>query len=108
MSKPIWLVTGGAGFIGSHISETLVRGGAKVRILDNFSTGKKSHMASFAGKAKLIRGDIRSAGQCRRAVRGVRYVIHQAAIRSVPKSMDNPTVSHDANATGTLNMLIAA
>ncbi len=108
MPKPIWLVTGGAGFIGSHIAETLVRRGAKVRIIDNFSTGKKAHMASFAGKVKLIRGDIRNLATCRRAVRGVRYVIHQAAIRSVPKSMDQPTASHDANATGTLNMLLAA
>lgn len=108
MSKPIWLVTGGAGFIGSHIAETLVKRGEKVRILDNFSTGKKSHMASFAGKVQLIRGDITRPADCRKAAKGVRYVIHQAAIRSVPKSMDRPTASHDANATGTLNMLVAA
>lgn len=108
MAKPLWLVTGGAGFIGSHIAETLVKRGERVRIIDDFSTGKKSHMAAFAGKARLLRGDIRSLAACRRAVRGAAYVIHQAAIRSVPKSMDRPTASHDANATGTLNMLVAA
>lgn len=108
MAKPLWLVTGGAGFIGSHIVETLVKRGEKVRIIDNFSTGKKSHMAAFATKVKVIRGDIQNLATCRRAVKGAKYVIHQAAIRSVPKSMDTPTLSHDANATGTLNMLIAA
>jgi len=108
MAKELWLVTGGAGFIGSHIAETLVSQGKKVRVFDNFSTGKKQHMASFADRIQLIRGDLRSSADCRRAVRGVKYVIHQAAIRSVPKSMDRPTASHDANATGTLNMLIAA
>ncbi len=106
--RPLWLVTGGAGFIGSHIAETLVRRGERVRVIDNFSTGKRSHMAAFAGKVRLYRADIRNLASCRRAVKGVRYVIHQAAIRSVPKSMDQPTLSHDANATGTLNMLVAA
>lgn len=106
--RPLWLVTGGAGFIGSHIAETLVRRGARVRIIDNFSTGKRSHMAAFAGKVQLMRADIRNLASCRRAVKGARYVIHQAAIRSVPKSMFKPTLSHDANATGTLNMLLAA
>jgi UDP-glucose 4-epimerase len=108
MATPLWLVTGGAGFIGSHISETLVKRGARVRILDNFSTGKKAHMAGFAGKLQIVRGDIKNLNTCRKAVKGASYVIHQAAIRSVPKSMDKPTASHDANATGTLNMLIAA
>lgn len=107
-TKKVWLVTGAAGFIGSHIAETLVRKGRKVRVLDNFSTGKPSHMASFAGKVELIRGDVRSPATCRRAVQGAEVVIHQAAIRSVPKSMDRPTESHDSNATGTLNMLVAA
>ncbi|MFA6028621.1 MAG: SDR family oxidoreductase [Elusimicrobiota bacterium] len=104
----IWLVTGGAGFIGSHIAETLVKKGKKVRVLDNFSTGKKEHMASFVSKVDLVRGDIRDLKTCQKAVRGVRYVIHQAAIRSVPKSVDRPIDSHGSNATGTLNMLIAS
>ncbi|MFH2201604.1 MAG: SDR family oxidoreductase [Elusimicrobiota bacterium] len=108
MAKKTWLVTGGAGFIGSHIAETLVRKGEKVRIIDNFSSGKKSFIAPFASKIELIRGDIRSLAACRRAAKGASYVIHQAAIRSVPKSMDHPTASHDSNATGTLNLLIAA
>ncbi|MFH1725555.1 MAG: SDR family oxidoreductase [Elusimicrobiota bacterium] len=108
MAKKIWLVTGGAGFIGSHIAETLVRRGEKVRVIDNFSAGKKEHIAGFRDRIDLIRGDICSPAACRRAVRGATYVIHQAALRSVPKSVDRPTASHDANATGTLNMLLAA
>ena len=108
MSRDAVLVTGGAGFIGSHIAETLVRRGEKVVVLDNFSTGKRSHMASFIGKVRLMRGDICDPAACRRAVKGVSYVIHHAAIRSVPKSVDRPQDSHEANATGTLNMLVAS
>jgi len=108
MAKPIWLVTGGAGFIGSNIVEKLIKKGEKVRVLDNFSTGKPQHIAPFKNKIDLIRGDIRNPGHCRKAVKGVSYILHQAAIRSVPKSMDRPSDTHDANATGTLNMLIAA
>jgi nucleoside-diphosphate-sugar epimerase len=108
MPEGIWLVTGGAGFIGSHIAEALVKEGKKVRILDNFSTGKRSHIAAFAGKVELAVGDIRDLRTCRRAVKDASVVFHQAAIRSVPKSVDNPTESHEANATGTLHMLIAS
>ncbi|PCI32079.1 MAG: LPS biosynthesis protein WbpP [Elusimicrobia bacterium] len=108
MEKPIWLVTGGAGFIGSNIVEALLKKGEKVRVLDNFSTGKKQHLAPFKNKITLVKGDICRPADCRKAVKGVTYVLHQAAIRSVPKSMDRPTASHDANATGTLNMLLAA
>jgi len=108
MSKDIWLVTGGAGFIGSHIAETLVRQGKKVRILDNFSTGRRDRIAPFLHKVELLRGDIRHLPTCRKAVKGAAYVLHQAAIRSVPKSMDRPAESHEANTTGTLNMLVAA
>ena len=108
MSDRIWLVTGGAGFIGSHIAERLVRDGKRVRVLDNMSTGKVQHMAAFRDKIEFLEGTITDLDVCRRAVEGVDVVIHQAAIRSVPKSVDNPTASHDANATGTLNMLIAA
>jgi len=104
----VWLVTGGAGFIGSHIADALVRQGKRVRVLDNLSTGKEEHMASFRASVELVRGDIRDLEACRKAMDGVEYVIHQAAIRSVPKSVDRPTESHDANATGTLNMLVAA
>ncbi len=108
MSDELWLVTGGAGFIGSNIAEELVRRGKRVRILDNLSTGKMEHVEGFAGKADFMRGDIRAFEDCQRAVDGATYVIHQAAIRSVPKSVDRPVESHEANATGTLNMLIAA
>ena len=108
MAEGIWLVTGGAGFIGSHIADRLVARGKKVRVLDNFSTGKREHVASILSRIDLVRGDIRSLQTCRRALRGVEVVIHQAAIRSVPKSVDRPTQSHEANATGTLNMLIAS
>ena len=103
----LWLVTGGAGFIGSHITEELVRRGEKVRVLDNMSTGKEEHMASFRDKIEFMRGDLRSSEDCRRAVEGAEVVIHQAAIRSVPKSVDRPTESHDSNSTGTLNLLLA-
>ncbi|MDE2236668.1 MAG: NAD-dependent epimerase/dehydratase family protein, partial [Elusimicrobia bacterium] len=106
--KPLWLVTGGAGFIGSNIAAELVRRGRRVRVLDNLSTGKLEHMASFRGAVEFLRGDIRFPADCRRAVKGASYVIHQAAIRSVPKSVDNPMASHDSNSTGTLNMLLAS
>ncbi|MBI5630798.1 MAG: GDP-mannose 4,6-dehydratase [Elusimicrobia bacterium] len=108
MKNELWLVTGGAGFIGSNIAEELVRRGKKVRILDNLSTGKLEHMAGFKDRVEFMRGDIRAFEDCQRGVAGAAYVIHQAAIRSVPKSVDRPIDSHEANATGTLNMLIAA
>jgi len=108
MAKKLWLVTGGAGFIGSNIAEELVRKGEKVRVLDNFSTGKKEHMQSFAHKVQIIKGDIRNPADVRKSMSGVTYVSHQAALRSVPKSVDNPIDSNDVNITGTLNVLVAA
>jgi nucleoside-diphosphate-sugar epimerase len=104
----LWLVTGGAGFIGSNIAAELVRRGERVRVLDNLCTGKKEHMESFRDHVEFMRGDIRSLADCRRAVKGAAFVIHQAALRSVPKSVDDPGTSHETNATGTLNMLMAA
>jgi len=108
MPKELWLVTGGAGFIGSHIAESLALKGEKVRVFDNFSTGTPAKMKSFRSKVQLVRGDLRDPAACRRAAKGVAYILHEAAVRSVPKSMDNPTASHDSNATGTLNLLLAA
>ncbi|MBI3296725.1 MAG: SDR family oxidoreductase [Elusimicrobia bacterium] len=108
MSKRIWLVTGGAGFIGSNIAEALVKRGEKVRVFDNLSTGSEAKMASFRKQVDFVRGDLCRPKDCAKAVKGVSIILHQAAIRSVPKSVDNPTASHDANATGTLNLLIAA
>ncbi len=104
----LWLVTGAAGFIGSHIAEALVREGRRVRVLDNLSTGKLDHMASFRDQVEFVKGDIRAFEDCQRAVQGTEVVIHQAAIRSVPKSVDRPLDSNDTNITGTLNMLMAA
>ena len=103
-----YLVTGGAGFIGSHLAEELVRRGEKVRILDNFITGKRENLASFQNFVDLIEGDIRDMETCRKALRGVDYVLHQAALPSVPRSIEEPLLAHDINVNGTLNLLVAS
>jgi len=103
-----YLVTGGAGFIGSNIAEHLVRTGKSVRVLDNFLTGKRDNLLSFAGKADVVEGDLRNMDDCRRAVDGVRFILHLAALPSVPRSVADPSLSHDINITGTLNLLVAA
>jgi len=104
----IYLVTGGAGFIGSHIAETLAERGEAVRVLDNFLTGKKENLTSFRGKIELVEGDIRDFETCRRASRGADYILHQAALPSVPRSVENPLLANEINVTGTLNVLLAA
>lgn len=103
-----FLVTGGAGFIGGHISETLVKRGHFVRVLDNFSSGKKENLKTVSPRIELIRDDIRSQAACDRACRGMDFVLHQAALRSVPKSMYDPDIYNQVNIGGTLNMLRAA
>ena len=103
-----YLVTGGAGFIGSHIAETLVKRGDAVRVLDNLSTGKKENLAGFAGRIEFIKGDIRDLETCRRAVEGVVTVFHEAALASVVRSVADPLLNDAINVTGTLNMLLAA
>ncbi|MFA5255537.1 MAG: SDR family oxidoreductase [Candidatus Omnitrophota bacterium] len=103
-----YLVTGGAGFIGSNIVEELVRRGNKVRVLDNFSTGSKENIEPFRKKIELIDGDIRDKGMLLKALRGIDFVIHQAALRSVAKSVENPFATNDVNVFGTLNLLMAA
>ena len=108
MKKPVWLVTGGAGFIGSNITEELVRRGYSVRVFDNLSTGKKENLALFMGGIEFIKGDLREPAHLKKAMKGVSYVLHQAAFRSVPKSVDDPRAANDNNATGTLNALMAA
>ncbi|MCX5784916.1 MAG: SDR family oxidoreductase [Elusimicrobia bacterium] len=108
MKKRLWLVTGGAGFIGSNITEELIKRGERVRVFDNFSTGRKENLEPFAGKFELVKGDLRQPPDLVRAMKGVTYVLHQAAFRSVPKSVDNPRAANDNNATGTLNALMAA
>lgn len=104
----LYLVTGGAGFIGSHIVDELVRREQHVRVLDNFTTGKRENLASVLDRIELVEGDIRDLGTVRNAMQGVDYVLHQAALPSVPRSIADPLASHEVNATGTLNVLIAA
>jgi nucleoside-diphosphate-sugar epimerase len=103
-----YLVTGGGGFIGSHIVERLVGEGETVRVLDNFSTGRRSNVEPFAGDIALIEGDIRDAEAVGRAVEGADYVIHQAALASVPRSIEDPIGCNDVNVGGTINLLHAA
>jgi UDP-glucose 4-epimerase len=104
----VYLVTGGAGFIGSNIVEELVRRGERVRVLDDFSTGCRENLAPFLERIELIEGDIQDPATVRRAVEGVDYVLHQAALPSVQRSVDDPLASNAANVTGTLNLLLAA
>ncbi len=103
-----YLVTGGAGFIGSHLVEHLTARDQEVVVIDDFSTGRRENLTPFRDAFELIEGSILDPELCARAVRGVDYVLHQAAVPSVPRSVADPLGSHQANATGTLNMLIAA
>jgi len=103
-----YLVTGGAGFIGSNIVDELLKRGARVRVLDNFSTGREDNVQEFASRVDLIRGDVRDEDAVDRAVKGVDYVLHQAALASVPRSIADPTSNNQVNAQGTLNLLLAA
>ena len=103
-----YLVTGGAGFIGSNIVDELLRRGHEVRVLDDFSTGREDNVAGFAGRIDLVRGDVRDAGTVDAAVRGMDYVLHQAALASVPRSVADPSSNNQVNVQGTLNVLIAA
>lgn len=105
-----FLVTGGAGFIGSNLAEYLVNQGYYVRVLDNLATGKKENIAALLDKSnfEIIEGDIRLLDDCLKACEGIDYVLHQAALGSVPRSIKDPKTTNDVNITGTLNMLIAA
>ena len=103
-----YLVTGGAGFIGSNLVEALVEGGASVRVLDDFSTGRRENLAGLLGGIELVEGSITDPATCASACEGIEFVLHQAALPSVPRSVADPAASHGACATGTLNMLIAA
>jgi nucleoside-diphosphate-sugar epimerase len=102
------LVTGGAGFIGSHLVEALVKEGHTVSVLDDFSSGKRENLRSVRGDVQVWRGDCASLAMARKAVRGVEAVFHEGAIPSVARSVENPAESHRANATATAHMLIAA
>ena len=111
-----WLVTGAAGFIGSNLVEALLRAGQRVIGLDNFATGHRRNLdevqlalpADFAARFRFLEGDIRDRRSCEQAVEGVEFVLHQAALGSVPRSIADPLTSHDVNVTGFLNMLDAA
>ncbi|PIF31399.1 UDP-N-acetylglucosamine 4-epimerase [Flavobacterium sp. 9] len=104
------LITGGAGFIGSNLSEYFLNKGYQVVCLDNFSTGNRKNLINFLDDSKyeLIEGDIRNLSDCQKAVAGVDYVLHQAALGSVPRSINDPITTNDVNVTGFLNMLTAS
>lgn len=108
MPKRAYLVTGGAGFIGSHIAERLVLDGHTVRVLDDFSSGRESNLDSFRNDIEIIHGDIRDADVVKRATKGVDIVFHEAALGSVPRSVVDPLTTHEVNITGTLNVFLAA
>ncbi len=100
-----YLVTGGAGFIGSNIARQLLKDGHEVTVLDNFSTGHRRNIESLPGEVKLVEGDLRSVDDIKRAIEGVQYVIHQAALPSVARSVRDPFPTEQVNATGTLRLL---
>ena len=105
-----YLVTGGAGFIGSNIVKELLERGQTVRVLDNFATGKREHLYPFKDRSgfELIEGDLRSFHIVRDAVKGMDYILHQGALPSVPRSIHDPITTNDVNINGTLNILEAA
>jgi nucleoside-diphosphate-sugar epimerase len=103
-----YLVTGGAGFIGSNIVEELVKRGGDIRVIDNLSTGRKEHLTPFMNRIDFQKGDIRDEGDMRKALEGIDFVIHQAALRSVAKSVERPVPTNDVNVNGTMNLLMQA
>ena len=103
-----YVVTGGAGFIGSHTAEALAEKGEEVRILDNFSTGKRQNLSGVDHQIELIEGDIRNTAVCREVMAQAQYVVHLAALHEVPRSVEQPAETHDVNVTGILNLLVAA
>src|SRR6185295_20281847 len=104
----IVVVTGGAGFIGSHIAETVAAQGAKVRIVDDLSTGHRENIEELSGDIELIEGSVADIDLMNRALKGAEVVFHEAAIPSVPRSVENPAQSHIASVDGTFNLLLAA
>lgn len=103
-----FLVTGGAGFIGSNIVEELLKRGHSVRVLDNFATGKRENLKEFNSDIDLMEGDIRSYHIVRQAVKNIEIILHQAALPSVPRSINDPITTNEVNVMGTLNILDAA
>ena len=102
------LVTGGAGFIGSHLVDRLLRDGHEVRVLDNFATGRRENILPVSGEVELVEGDIQSYERVHRAVAGCEVVFHQAALPSIPRSVQDPLTSNATNVIGTLNVLLGA
>lgn len=107
-NERLYLVTGGAGFIGSHICTALVERGERVRVLDNLITGKRANLAHLADRIEFIEASITDEAATRQAAEGVSVIFHQAAIPSVPRSVKEPRLNHDANVNGTFNVLLAA
>src|SRR5688572_5975646 len=109
-SPRVWLVTGAAGFIGSHLVEALLNLNQRVRGLDNLSTGSENNLqgTNKSKQFELINGDIRDLGTCRQACAGVDHVLHHAALGSVPASIDDPLTTNAINVTGFANVLMAA
>ena len=103
-----YVVTGGAGFIGSHLAERLIRDGQRVRVIDNLITGKRANLAALNGDIEFHEVSITDLEALRPIFAGADYVLHQAALPSVPRSVDDPLTTHEINVTGTLNVLIAA
>lgn len=103
-----YLVTGGAGFIGSNIVEELLKRNYSVRVLDNFSTGKRENLKEFQKDIELIEGDIRSYHTVNQAIKSIDVVFHEAALPSVPRSIKDPITTNEVNVVGTLNILEAA
>jgi nucleoside-diphosphate-sugar epimerase len=108
LALALYLVTGGAGFIGSHIVEEIVQRGESVRVLDDLSTGRKENLSSVLGKVDFREGDIRDPETLRRVFEGVNYVIHLAALSSVVRSIEDPVATTQVNLMGTLQVLLAA
>jgi nucleoside-diphosphate-sugar epimerase len=106
--REFYLVTGGAGFIGSHLCEALVKRDARVRVIDNLATGRRENLAHLAARIEFIEADLVDAEAMRHAAEGVSIIFHQAAIPSVPRSVADPRLNHEANVNGTFNLLIAA
>ncbi|MBF0499563.1 MAG: SDR family oxidoreductase [Candidatus Riflebacteria bacterium] len=102
------LVTGGAGFIGSHLVEELIRRGDQVRVLDDFSSGNRDNISQWRNEIELVEGDVRDAQACERAMAGIEIVFHEAAVASVPRSVSDPWMTNAVNLDGTLRLLISA
>ena len=105
---PKYLVTGGAGFIGSNLVRFLLAQGQQVVVVDNYATGKRENLAEVAGRIEMIEGDVRHRPTMDRAIAGVKAIFHEAALGSVPRSVEDPALSHDVNVNGTVNVLEAA